>query len=67
MRRRDARLVLRLTTLLRSLADGSFGNAGAVANARSAIEARVQEDWVVDGLAHRLDPAASDASTETAA
>jgi hypothetical protein len=54
--------VFRLTTLLQSL-----GNAGAVANARSAIEARVQEDWVVDGLAHRLDPAASDASTETAA
>lgn len=54
---RDAPLVLQLTTLLRSVLSGSLGNAGAVANARAVLEARVREDWVVEGLAHRLDPA----------
>ncbi len=49
--RRDARAVLRLTTLLRSL-----GTAGAVANARSVLDDRVREDWLVEGLLVRLDP-----------
>jgi hypothetical protein len=44
--------VSRLTTLLRS-----FGTDGAVANVRSVLEDRRREDWVVQGLVHRLDPA----------
>jgi hypothetical protein len=43
--------VFRLTTLLRSL-----GTAGAVDNARSVLDDRVREDWVVEGLLVRLDP-----------
>ena len=45
--------MFRLTTLLRAL-----GNAGAVDNVRSVLESRVREDWVVDGLLSRLEPAA---------
>jgi hypothetical protein len=44
--------VSQLTTLLRSL-----GNQGAVTNARRVIESRQREDWVVEGLSRRLDPA----------
>ena len=51
-----------LTTLLHSLLAGSLGNAGAVANAATALDARVREDWVIDGLARRLDPAAPPAT-----
>jgi hypothetical protein len=39
-----------LTTFVRSL-----GNDGALANARAVLEARQREDWLVQGLAHRLD------------
>jgi len=39
-----------ITSFVRSL-----GNAGALANARRAVEARAREDWLVDGLARRLD------------
>jgi hypothetical protein len=51
-RRRDAPPVFRLTTLLQSL-----GNAGAVANARSVLDARVREDGQVEALVRRLDHA----------
>jgi len=46
--------MLPLTTFLRSL-----GAAGAVANVRKVLEARQREDWVVEGLSRRLEPAAS--------
>ena len=49
--------MFRLTTLLRSFLAGSLGNAGALANVRSVLDARDREDWVVDGLLHRLEPA----------
>ncbi len=39
-----------LTTFVRSL-----GNDGAVANAHAALEAQVREDWLVQGLARRLE------------
>jgi len=42
-----------LTTFLRSL-----GTAGAVANVRLVLEARQREDWVLEGLSRRLEPAA---------
>jgi hypothetical protein len=41
--------VNRLTTLVRSL-----GNDGARANARVALAAQARDDWLVQGLAHRL-------------
>ena len=44
--------MFRLTTLLQSL-----GNAGAVANARSVLDARVEEDGQVEALLRRLDRA----------
>ena len=40
-----------LTTFVRSL-----GNDGAVANAHAILEARVREDWLVQGLTRRLEP-----------
>jgi hypothetical protein len=43
-----------LTTLVRSL-----GNDGAVANARAVLDATAREDWLVQGLVHRLDRAAA--------
>jgi hypothetical protein len=46
-----------LTTFVRSL-----GNDGALANARAALEAREREDWLVQGLASRLDRAAPSAT-----
>mgnify|MGYP001606535039 CR=1 FL=1 len=60
--RRDAPRVSQLTTLLRSL--GSFrsleilGNAGALANVRSVLADRRREDWRIEGLVRRLEPAA---------
>jgi hypothetical protein len=42
-----------LTTFVRSL-----GNDGALANARAVLDAREREDWLVQGLASRLDRAA---------
>ena len=33
----------------------SLGNAGAMANARAVLEAARREDWVVEGLALRLE------------
>ncbi len=43
-----------LTTLVRSL-----GNDGALANAQAALESRAREDWLVQGLAGRLERQAS--------
>jgi hypothetical protein len=48
--------VLQLTTFLRRL-----GNGGALANARSVLDDRRREDWLVEGLLHRLDPAPASA------
>ncbi len=48
--RRDGRSVNPLTTFVRSM-----GNDRALANARAVLEARQREDWLVQGLAHRLD------------
>jgi hypothetical protein len=39
-----------LTTFVRSL-----GNAGALANVRTVLDDRRREDWMVQGLARRLD------------
>jgi hypothetical protein len=50
--RRDSPTVLQLTTLLHRL-----GPAGAVANVRAVLDERQREDWLVEGLAQRLDPA----------
>jgi len=46
-----------LTTMLRSL-----GNDGARANAQVALKAREREDWLVQGLARRLERTAPAAS-----
>jgi hypothetical protein len=54
--------VSQLTTLLRS-----FGNDGAVTNVQTVLESRQREDWVVEGLARRLDPAAVATVPATAA
>ena len=58
-----------LTTFVRSL-----GNDRALANARTVLDARQVEDWLVQGLAHRLEsmvpePASADraAAATTAA
>ena len=48
-----------LTTFVRSL-----GNDGALASAQAGLEAQTREDWLVQGLARRLEQ--SDASTEAA-
>jgi hypothetical protein len=50
-----------LTTYLRSL-----GNPGAVANVRLVLEARRREEWVIEGLSRRLDPAAQDTTQRAA-
>lgn len=42
-----------LTTFVRSL-----GNDGALANAQATLQAREQEDWLVQGLSRRLEHAA---------
>jgi hypothetical protein len=39
-----------LTTFVRSL-----GNDGALANAQTVLDARRHEDWLVHGLARRLE------------
>jgi hypothetical protein len=39
-----------LTTFVRSL-----GNDGALANAQAVLESRAREDWLVQGLAGRLE------------
>lgn len=49
-----------LTTFVRSL-----GNDGAVANASAMLEARVREDWIVHGLAYRLERSAPSAIPAT--
>ena len=52
-----------LTMLVRSL-----GNDQALDNARTMIEAKQREDWLVQGLANRLDrlPAAASAAAAIA-
>ena len=65
--RRDGRPVNPLTTFVRVL-----GNDRALANARRALEAHRSEDWLVEGLARRLeavepDPAAAPAAGATSA
>jgi hypothetical protein len=42
-----------LTTFVRSL-----GNDGALANAEAVLDAQVREDWLVQGLARRLEQSA---------
>ncbi len=39
-----------LTTFVRSM-----GNDGALANARGTLEVQAREDWLVQGLARRLE------------
>ena len=41
-----------LATFVRSL-----GNDRALANARAALEVQVREDWLVEGIARRLEHA----------
>lgn len=50
MRGRDASSMPSLSTFLRSL-----GNDGALTNARLVLEAREHEDWLIAGLALRLE------------
>ena len=52
-----------LTTFVRSL-----GNDRALANATAMIDARKREDWIIQGLASRLDrlPTAAPAAAATA-
>jgi hypothetical protein len=47
---RDAPRMPSLTTFIRSL-----GNDGALTNARTVLDAREHEDWLIAGLALRLD------------
>ena len=57
-----------LTTFVQSL-----GNDRALANARAVLDARRHEDWLIQGLARRLEstgpavPAAEPAAAATAA
>jgi hypothetical protein len=50
-----------LTTLVRSL-----GNDRAVANAQAVLDARRHEDWLVQGLALRLETTAPSRPADTA-
>ena len=50
MRRREGRHVNPLTTFVRSL-----GNDGALRNAQTVLDAHRHEDWLVQGLARRLE------------
>jgi hypothetical protein len=53
-----------LTTFVRSM-----GNDGALANAQAVLEATAREDWLVQGLARRLErtaPAAAAPAARTA-
>ena len=54
--RRDGGRVNPLTTFVRSL-----GNDGALANARTVLDAHRHEDWLVQGLARRLESTGPDA------
>jgi hypothetical protein len=47
-----------LTTFVRSL-----GNDGARRNATAAVEASIREDWLVQGLARRLELCSPQSST----
>jgi len=60
--RRDADRMSRLTTLL-----ASYGNRGAVANARSVLDGRRREEWLVEGLLRRLEPVAPEPALPAAA
>jgi hypothetical protein len=51
-----------LTTFVRSL-----GNDGALANAQAVLDARVREDWLVQGLTLRLERRAASAAAPAAA
>lgn len=55
-RQRDSQRVNPLTTFVRSM-----GNDRAVANVQAMLDARVLEDWLVQGLAHRLERSAPSA------
>ena len=46
-----------LTTFVRSL-----GNHRALENAQAVLDARRHEDWLVQGLAHRLESTATPAA-----
>lgn len=50
MARRDASSMPSLSTFLRSL-----GTDGALTNARTVLDSREQEDWLIAGLALRLE------------
>jgi hypothetical protein len=50
--------VNRLTTFVRSL-----GNDGARRNATTAVEASMREEWLVQGLARRLEQSAAVSAT----
>ena len=58
MGRREVDPVNLLTTFVRSL-----GNDGALRNARSVLDARRHEDWLVQGLARRLESTGPTPST----
>ena len=50
MTKRDGAPVNPLTTFVRSL-----GNDGALANVRGVLDAHRHEDWMIQGLARRLE------------
>jgi hypothetical protein len=50
---RDSHRVFQLTTFLRSL-----GHRGSLANVQAVIDDRAREEWLVEGLTHRLEVAA---------
>jgi hypothetical protein len=62
MTRRDGAPVNPLTTFVRSL-----GNDRALANARAVLDARRHEDWLVQGLARRLESIDAGAHAASAA
>jgi hypothetical protein len=37
----------------------SLGNQGALTNVQTVLRSREREDWLVEGLARRLDPEAT--------
>jgi len=53
--RRDGCLVHPLTTLVRS-----WGNQGALTNVRTVLDAQRREDWIIQGLARRLEATGPD-------
>jgi hypothetical protein len=60
--RRDSQPVNPLTTFVRSL-----GNHGARSNAQAVLDAQAREDWLVQGLARRLEQSAPPAAVAPAA